>query len=310
MRKMKDSGIEWIGEIPEDWDIAKLKQHFIYEKGKNAALYTQEYIGQHLGVYPVYSGQTENDGIMGKVNIFDYDIDECVFSTTVGAKVMTPKYLQGKFSLSQNCLIIKRIGGITPKYLFYLLDPLFYYEKKFIPSYMQPSLRFADLNKYSIPVISISKQENITDFLDKKCSKIDNIIEQQKSVIEKLKEYKQSVISEAVTKGLDPNVPMKDSGIEWIGKIPQTWEICHFKTCATICNGSDYRDVEIDEGGYPVIGSGGEFARASSYLYDKESVLLGRKGTIDKPVYVNFPFWTTDTMFYTKINNRVFGKYL
>ncbi|WP_419574387.1 restriction endonuclease subunit S, partial [Phascolarctobacterium succinatutens] len=105
MREMKDSGIEWIGEIPKDWERARLKDYFCFEKGKNAQMYTIEYIGRNEGVYPVYSGQTENNGVMGKINKYDYDVDECLFTTTVGAKVMTPKYLTGKFCLSQNCLI-------------------------------------------------------------------------------------------------------------------------------------------------------------------------------------------------------------
>lgn len=222
--ELKDSGISWIGKIPARWDLTKLKTNFIYEKGKNAALYTKEYIGLHKGDYPVYSGQTENDGVMGTIDTFDYDVDECVFSTTVGAKVMTPMLLSGKFSLSQNCLIMKPTGMYSCKMLYYCLDSLFDYERKLIPSYMQPSLRFSDLNKYCLPQPSIQEQEKIVDHLDKECARIDSLVEKQRSIIEKLKEYKKSVIAEAVTHGLNPTAPMKDSGIEWIGKIPAHWE--------------------------------------------------------------------------------------
>lgn len=102
---------------------------------------------------------------------------------------------------------------------------------------------------------------------------------------------------------------MKDSGVEWIGEIPADWEICRLKNYAQIQNGQDYKVVLDDEGTYPVIGSGGAFARANSFLYAKESVLLGRKGTVDKPLYMKYPFWTVDTMYYTVINNDVCGKY-
>ncbi len=95
---------------------------------------------------------------------------------------------------------------------------------------------------------------------------------------------------------------MKDTQIEWIGQIPDDWEVKRFKYCVEICNGRDYKDIEVDEGGFPVLGSGGEFARAKKYSYDKPSVLLGRKGTIDKPIYYDKPFWIVDTMFYTKIS--------
>lgn len=82
------------------------------------------------------------------------------------------------------------------------------------------------------------------------------------------------------------------------------------KYLATICNGQDYKDVVDDDGEYPVIGSGGPFARATDYLYDQASVLLGRKGTIDNPLYVDYPFWTVDTMFYTRVKSIVSAKYL
>lgn len=196
---MKDSGIEWIGKIPAHWEVTKLKTNFVYEKGKNAALYTKEYVGLHKGSYPVYSGQTEDNGIMGTIDTFDYDLEECVFSTTVGAKVMTPMYLSGKFSLSQNCLIMKPIGTYLCKMLYYCLEPLFDYERKLIPSYMQPSLRFSDLNKYCLPQPPISEQQAIADYLDRKCSEIDSIIEKRERMIELMTEYKKSLIYECVT---------------------------------------------------------------------------------------------------------------
>lgn len=102
----------------------------------------------------------------------------------------------------------------------------------------------------------------------------------------------------------------KDSGVEWLGEVPAHWSLKKFKHTARIKNGRDYKDVEVSSDGYPVIGSGGEFSRASHYLYAKESVLLGRKGTIDKPIYINTPFWTVDTMFYTEIRKETSAKYL
>jgi len=103
---------------------------------------------------------------------------------------------------------------------------------------------------------------------------------------------------------------MKDSGVEWIGEMPQEWKMCRLKNYAYIMNGADYKDIQDDNGNYPVIGSGGEFDRATKYLYDGESVLLGRKGTIDKPRYINGTFWTVDTMYYTKIKYIGIAKYL
>jgi|LSQX01.1.fsa_nt_gb type I restriction enzyme S subunit len=101
----------------------------------------------------------------------------------------------------------------------------------------------------------------------------------------------------------------KNSGVERIGEIPAGWNVKRLKHFAKICNGKDQKEVLIDEGGYPVFGTGGEFGRASTFLYDKPSVLLGRKGTIDKPFYIEEPFWTVDTLFYTQIKESTNPKY-
>jgi type I restriction enzyme S subunit len=100
----------------------------------------------------------------------------------------------------------------------------------------------------------------------------------------------------------------KDSGVEWLGEVPGHWEVTPFKRLVDIQNGSDHKHIEQDEG-YPVIGSGGQFAYASEFMYDGESVLLGRKGTIDKPLYVFGKFWTVDTMYWTKIAPDACGRY-
>lgn len=101
----------------------------------------------------------------------------------------------------------------------------------------------------------------------------------------------------------------KDSGVEWLGPIPKSWTVCRLKNLATIKNGQDYKSVQTEDG-YPVMGSGGQFTFASKFMYDKPSVLLGRKGTIDKPLYINEPFWTVDTMYYTELNEGFNAKYL
>ena len=98
--------------------------------------------------------------------------------------------------------------------------------------------------------------------------------------------------------------------MEWIGDVPEHWLNMSLKRLAKICNGKDYKEVAEIDGEYPVMGSGGEFARASSYLFNGESVLLGRKGTIDKPLYISGPFWAVDTMFYTEIPKHAFPKFV
>lgn len=226
--EMKDSGIEWEKIVPIEWNKCRLKDYFEFEKGKNAQIYTKDYIGLHKGNFPVYSGQTENDGVMGEIDTYDYELDGCLFSTTVGAKVMTPKVLSGKFSLSQNCLIMRKIRKCVIRFVYYALFPLFDYERTKIPAYMQPSLRIEDLKSYKLYMPLYTEQQAIADYLDETCSKIDEIIAEAKASIDEYKELKQSVIFEAVTKGLDKNVEMKDSGTQGMGFIPTKWSVVRF----------------------------------------------------------------------------------
>lgn len=100
----------------------------------------------------------------------------------------------------------------------------------------------------------------------------------------------------------------KNSGVPWLGEVPEHWEVVQFKQFVDIHNGADHKHVELAEG-YPVLGSGGIFTYASEFLYDGESVLLGRKGTIDKPLHVTGRFWTVDTMYWTKIRSDVCGRF-
>ena len=105
------------------------------------------------------------------------------------------------------------------------------------------------------------------------------------------------------------NILYKDSNIEWLGKIPSHWNLVPLKRLVRIKNGKDYKEY-LDSEDYPVIGSGGIFTFCSQYLYDGEALLLGRKGTVDKPLYVNGKFWTVDTMFYAIPKVVVNVKYL
>ncbi len=200
--EMKESGVEWAGKIPKGWEIKKLKTAFRFEKGKQSGMFTKEYVNDpmHTGEYPVYSGQTEDDGVMGKINSYIYSLDDTIFTTTVGAKVMTPMIIGGKFSLSQNCvLFIMQNRNIDVRYFFYQLFPMFKWEKDSIPSHMQPSLRVSDLNKYSVAVPSYNEQARIANFIEEKINFIDGCSKEIKHSISLLNEYKTSLISHAVT---------------------------------------------------------------------------------------------------------------
>ncbi len=200
--KLKDSGIDWIGEIPEHWEVKRLKDYFILSKGVNSSKYNNDYVKDeaNLGEYPVYSGQTENNGLMAMINSFEYNYNKKVMLvTTVGAKAMDLKIVQGKFTLSQNCALFISKKGIDTDFQYFYLTQLFREERKVIPTIMQPSLRIEDLKKYFVLLPPIKEQQQIANYLDTKTTTIDKIVKNIEAQIITLKELRKTLINEVVT---------------------------------------------------------------------------------------------------------------
>ncbi|WP_291127535.1 restriction endonuclease subunit S [Flavobacterium sp. UBA7682] len=314
----KDSGIEWIGKIPNDWKVIKLKWLTQIKRGASPRpIDDLKYF--------------DENGEFSWVRIADVSASERYLENTkeklseLGASLSVKQY-PGDFFLS----IAGSVGKpIITKIKCCIHDGFVWFpELKINPEYLyyifQTGLPFIGLGKIGtqlnlntetignivIPNLSNEDIKKIVFYLDYKTNLINTTIEKKKRLIELLKEKRQAVINEAVTKGLNPNAPMKDSGVVWLGEIPVHWEVKKLKYLAKIRNGKDQKEVLIEEGGYPVLGTGGVFGRASEFLYDKPSVLLGRKGTIDKPFYIEEPFWTVDTLFYTEIYDNTYPKFL
>lgn len=308
----KNSNAKWLKEKPSTWDTVKLKYLFDFEKGKNAGRYTQSFIQQNKGEYPVYSGQTEKEGVMGKIDTYDYDFDRVIFTTTVGAKVMTPMILEGKFNLSQNCLIMIKKKDIDVRYFYYQLSPLFRFEKRMIPSHMQPSLRVSDLNQFDVLLPPKKEQQKIANYLDEKTSKVDKLIEKNNKLIELLKEKRQAVITKAVTKGIDEDVEMKDSGVDWIGEIPEEWEITRLRFLANINTGSMNTEDNEKDGKYRFYVRSPKIRSISNYSYDEEAVLTSGDGAGVCEIYhyVNGKYELHQRMYRITDFKRIEGKYL
>lgn len=243
---LKDTGIAWLGSIPESWAIKKASWFFKAQKGANAAELTKDYCGLNQGPYPVYSGQTSDEGVMGRIDTFEFDFgdDGVLFSTTVGAKAMHVSHIKGKFSLSQNCMIIYSDSNLLDtRYFYYQFQSLFSYERGLIPDHMQASFRMEDLYQYRFALPSREEQTAISTYLDKETTRISQLIYEKQNFIDLLKEKRQALISHFVTKGLDDNVPMKDSGVEWIGEVPEHWELRPVKyLCKFMGGGTPSKD--------------------------------------------------------------------
>ncbi|MFN9026784.1 MAG: restriction endonuclease subunit S [Akkermansiaceae bacterium] len=211
---MKPSGIEWLGEVPEHWEMRRVSHLFRAAKGKNGQLLTKEFCGSNSGDYPVYSGQTENNGLMGTWDQFEFDFgqDGVLFSTTVGSgKVMTLKHLFGKFSLSQNCMVIWPTSSLClTRFYFYHFQPLFDVERALIPQHMQASFRMEDLYSYIIAVPPIDEQRSVVAFLETELLKFDTLTAEAQRAIDFLQERRTALISAAVTGEIDVRPPPKN----------------------------------------------------------------------------------------------------
>jgi len=230
--EFQETPFPWMAKIPSHWFIRKVGYFFQATKGKRGQQLTKEYCAVNSGSYPVYSGQTEDEGVMGFIDDFEFDYSEdgVLFSTTVGAKAMHVKLLQGKFSLSQNCMILwPNVSGFFVPYFYHLFQTLFAYERAMIPEHMQASFRMEDLYGFRICLPPLPEQRAIAAFLDRETARIDAMIGHKQRLIALLEEKRQAVISHAVTKGLDPNIETRSSGVEWVEKVPQPWTTCALK---------------------------------------------------------------------------------
>ena len=224
MREMKDSGIEWIGEIPVNWAKTRIGNLFRFSSGDSL---TNEEI-QDEGLYKVY-GANGPRGYYHHTNL----AGKHILIGRVGALCGNIHVVDEPVWVTEHALIAEQISpDVCTDFAGRVFESmnLGQYSK----ASAQPVIASSVVQRLQIPIPPSLEQRRIADYLDRKCSQIDAIIARQQEVIEKLKAYKLSVITETVTKGLNPDVPMKDSGVEWIGEIPEHWEVMRFGRCAAI----------------------------------------------------------------------------
>lgn len=231
---MKDSGIAWIGEIPKNWNCFKTKYLFNVMAGATPQTDKKEYWdGKYIWITPS-DFKTEDMYVdSGRRNISELGLSSCasyllpsnsiVFSkrAPIGLVVLTKLPL----CTNQGCLGCVPKNGMNTMYYYYTMS-VFTEQYELLGSGTTfKEISASNFCNFVLPCPSLPEQQAIANFLNDKCSEIDELISLQEKMIDELKSYKQSVITEVVTKGLDRNVKMKDSGVDWIGEIPTHWEI-------------------------------------------------------------------------------------
>ena len=288
-RKMRDSGIPWIGEVPEGWEFSKIKYHCTMKSGDNI---TALDISDN-GEYPVYGG----NGLRGFYKIYNKNGNHILIGRQ-GALAGNVHLVNGKFCATDHAVVVTLKNDVFINYFFRMLESMDLNQYAFDTA-AQPGLSVSRIMNLNIALPNLEEQHRIADFLDSKCSEIDTLIKNLRARMESAKEYKKAAITEAVTKGLNKDAKMKDSGIEWIGEIPEGWKVAKAKYCIEIQNGSDPHL----EGNIPVYGSGAKSFKTCGEYKNGPTVLIGRKGaTLHIPHYIVGKFWNVDTAFnvYTK----------
>ena len=290
----KDSGVEWLGDIPSHWEIKRLGSFFEERREKVSDTDYPALSVTKNGIVPQLDNAAKTDAGDNRklVKVNDFVINSR--SDRKGSSGVSP--YTGSVSLIS---IVMEPHRIYPPYAHHLLrsypfqEEFYRYGKGIVADLW--STNSSEMKNILLPDLTIEEQEKIANFLDHETAQIDTLIAKQEKLIELLKEKRQAVISHAVTKGLNPNVPMKDSGVEWLGEVPEHWTVIKLKHLTTLFEQGwspqcDSRPAEPHEYGILKVGcvNGGKFRSLENkalpfeleprlqYLIQKNDLLISR----------------------------------
>lgn len=246
--KYKDSGIAWIGEIPEHWEVIKMRFLCSFKTGDKDTINKED-----DGKYPFYVRSPKIE----RINTFTYDGEAVLMAGDgVGAgKVI--HYVNGKFDYHQRVYNFHKIKKVQPYLLYLFLQSFFSYKiEEGGAKNTVDSVRLPMIKDFPIVIPTSIEQEQIAKYLDWKCGEVDRIVEVRERQLKLLVELRTSVISRAVTHGLNPNTPLKNSGIDWIGQIPEHWEVRRIKSFCIVKRGASPRPIDDEK----YFDDNGEFA--------------------------------------------------
>lgn len=296
----KDSGVVWIGEIPSRWKVGLVGRYF--DEIKNPNTNQEETNTLQFKMGNIIS-KKDGDSKYNPETIEAYNIVEpgtiMINGLNLSFDLISQRVAQvhEKGVITSTYLALKPKEGMKSDYAKYLLKA--YDNNKALHAMgrgLRATLSYGTFRSEPVLVPSGNEQQSIATFLDQKCSEIDSLISLQEKMISELQAYKQSVITEAVTKGLDPNAKMKDSGIEWIGEIPEKWNRCKIQYLANLQSGRNLTTEQIsDDGLYPVFGGNGIRGFYHDFSHEGDFVLIGRQGALCGNInYAHDKFWPTE----------------
>lgn len=313
-KSYKNVDLPWLKCVPEHWEVARNKNFLSEQKaivGDNFANYSLlsltlngviiRDVNNGKGKFPA-SFNTYKIVSPGNMVFCLFDIDET--PRTVG--------LSTHYGMITNAYEVLGVHNINPQYLYYYYLQLDN-RKALKPLYhgLRKTISIGTFLQTKLPVPPKEEQDQIVRYLDWQNSRLNKLINAKKKEIALLEEQKQALISQAVTKGLDPNAPLKDSGIDWIGQIPEHWLLCNLKYLCSMRSGKNLTSIQITENGpYPVYGGNGVRGYYSQYNVNSKCLIVGRQGALCGNVhYVNEKIWATDHAVVTQVYNFIHLKF-
>ena len=275
---MKDSGIPWIGEIPSHWRLFQTSTLFHEHKEKNNGLKEKNLLSLSYGQIK-RKGINSSEGLLPQ-SFETYNIIEkgdIVFRLTDlqnDKRSLRTGLCKERGIITSAYVSVRANTEIDSRYFHYLyhsydICKVFYG----LGDGVRQGMNYDDLKKLLVFLPPFAEQQAIADFLDKKCGEIDEMVSLQEKIVEELKAYKQSVIAETVCKGLNPDVPMKESGIEWIETIPEGWEVAPFKSVFSLGKGLSITKADLVEAGIPVISYGQIHSKLNTGTHIKDELI-------------------------------------
>ncbi|GAF53263.1 restriction endonuclease subunit S [Psychrobacter sp. JCM 18900] len=300
----KDSGVEWLGEIPTHWEVVPIK-HLAILNPKKSTL-SQDLMSDECSFVPMEKLKFNSLVLDEKKVIKDvYDGYTYFENEDILVAKVTPCFENNNTTIAKDLIngvgfgsseifVLRVNDKVNNRYLFYRLLETIFISVATAAMTGAGGLRRVPaetINTYPIAVPDINEQTQIANFLDHETAQIDTLIEKQQILIQLLKEKRQAVISHAVTKGLNPDAPMKDSGVEWLGEVPEHWNVKSYRHASKIYRGKfghrPRNDPAFYDGEYPFIQTG-DVARAGKIIASY-SQTLNEKG---KSVSQLFPAGT------------------
>lgn len=288
----KNSGVEWLGEIPRDWEVTKLK-YMVFLLTAKAPSMDEKFVG----LENISSGDGKfiaKEEVMAEGSSISFEKGDVLFGKL--RPYLAKSWLANFSGACSSEFLVLRTTKLHAKFLNYYFLTKEFIEQVNSSTYgsKMPRANWEFIGQLPVPSCTYHLSEKIANFLDHETLKIDKLIEKQEQLIELLKEKRQAVISHAVTKGLNPDAPMKNSGVEWLGEVPEHWTISRYKFCTSrvIVGIAEAATQAYSDTGVPIIRSTNikengldttdllylkeEFARKneSKYLYGNDIVTV------------------------------------